>query len=199
MYREPENLMVLFKRILIVAALSASLPVALAAQQRAPATAATSGAASEQQVQQWIAELQELHGKLGQIQERAMEDAALRDEQAALGNDIRSAMEKADPGLAGLMARMQELETQAAGAQQAGDEAALQRLAQEAQGIQTRFAQAQHRAFEEPAIAARVQSFQTKLETRMAQIDPQAPGMVQRFQQLEERLNTAMQTAGRRP
>jgi chaperonin cofactor prefoldin len=182
------------RKVLLLALFVAVAPASLAAQQRAPAPG---GSVGEAQLEQWVTELQELHARLEQIQARALEDEALRSEQGALGDQIRTAMQQADPQLPGLMERMQQLETQAAGAQRAGDEAAFQRLAQEAQQIQARFADAQMKAFEQPAIATRLEAFQTRLETRMAQIDPQAPRMVERFQQLEKQLDEAVRGAAR--
>jgi len=182
------------RRILLLALFTALAPASLVAQQRATAPG---GSAGEAQLQQWITELQEVHGRLEQIQARALEDESLRTEQGALGDQIRTAMQQADPEMPGLMARMQQLETQAAGAQRSGDEAAFQRLAQEAQQIQARFAEAQMKAFEQPAISTRLEAFQARLETRMAQIDPQAPQLVERFQHLEQRLDQAVRGASR--
>lgn len=191
-------------RVLAVALVSLTLPVSLAAQQRpapatqqraAPAAQQAPGAPTQQQVEQWVGELRQLHGKLESIQGQAMQDAQLQRDQAALGEEVRAAMERADPGLETLMQRVPALEAEARSAEQAGEQARLQQLAQEAQTIQARFAQAQAKAFEAPTIATRLEAFQDRLEARMVQVDPETPAMVRRFQELEGRLNAAMQNA----
>jgi hypothetical protein len=195
--------MVYGKPVLVAALLSIAVPVAAHAQQRvvptgqqrtAPAAPSMQrpAAPTQQQVEGWIAELRQLHGRLETIQNRAMEDQQLRRDQAALGQEIQAAMERADPALPGLVQRMAVLEREAVQAEQAGEQAKLRQIVQEAQGIQTRFAQVQGRVFSQPEIAGKVQAFQGRLEARMLQVDPQTPTLVRRFQELEGRLNSAM-------
>jgi hypothetical protein len=190
--------MVSTKRALLVAFLGLALPATLAAQQRAAAPMQQQAGPNEQQVQQWVTELRQLHGKLEEIQDRAMQDPQLQAAQARLGEEIKVAMEKADPQLPATMQRMSVLEAEAIKAQQGGDEAKLRQLAQEAQGLQVRFVETQAQVFQQPAMAAKLEAFQQRLETRMAQVDPQAPTMIRRFQELEGRLNAALQTSQRR-
>jgi len=188
--------MVHTKRIVLIALLGLGLPATLAAQYRSTAPAAQQqqrqATPAEQQMQQWVAELRQLNGKLEEIQAKAMQDAQLRSAQASLGEEIRAAMAKADPQLQMHLQRMQALETEGRRAQQAGDQAKFQQLAREAHGIQARLLQAQQTVFQQPAIAARMEAFQSRLEARMAQVDPQAPTLIRRFQELEGRLNAAL-------
>lgn len=186
--------MVRIRRASWIALVALSLPGALAAQQRAPAAPqAQPPAANQQQLQQWLTELQELHGKLEAIQAKAAEDPQIRAAQESLGVEIKAAMEKADPTLPASLERVPKLEAEARQAQQSGDQAKLQQLAQEAQGIQQRFLAAQAKALEQPAIASKVEAFQQRLESKMAEVDPQAPALIKRFQELEGKLAAAMQ------
>lgn len=192
--------MVRMKRAFAIALVTLALPAAAAAQQRAPAPATSAQQAqapNEQQMQQWMTELQQIHGKLEAIQAKAAEDPQLRAAQESLGTEIRTAMEKADPTLPTSMQRVQTLESEAVQAQQAGDQAKLEQLAREAQTIQARFMEAQAKAFQQPEIATRLEAFQTRLESRMVEVDPAASGLIQRFKELEGKLATAMQAPRR--
>jgi hypothetical protein len=190
--------MFMSKRVWLIALLSMALPTVLVAQQRTPSALqqrqpapAAQQAPHQQQVQRWMTELQELNTKLEAIQARAIQDPQLQSAQAALGAEIKAAMEKADPQLAMSMQRVEVLEAEATRAQQAGDQAKLQELAREAQGIQLRFMEAQEKVFQQPAIVAKVDAFQARLEARMVEVDPQTPALMKRFQELATALQAA--------
>lgn len=175
---------------MVAAALFALVvPAGLSAQEAAP---------TNTQIQEWFVEMQELHGRLGALQTRALQDPQLHAEQEALGVSIKTAMEKFDPRLQQSLARMQSLESEAVAAEQAGDEAKIEELEAEAQAIQEQFLLAQQHALQDSAIASRVQSFQTKLERKMSQLDPQAEALIARFQELEMKLALAMREAQQR-
>jgi predicted nuclease with TOPRIM domain len=192
--------MVFPKRALLIALVGLALPATLNAQQRAasPLQQQQQAGPSEQQVQGWVNELRELHGKLEAIQLRAMQDPQLQSAEAQLGEEIKAAMEKADPQLPAMMQRMSVLEAEAVKAQQSGDRAKLQQLTQEARGLQVRFMETQNRVFQQPAMATKLRAYQQRLETRMMQIDPQAPTLIERFQELEGRVSAVMQAGPRR-
>jgi hypothetical protein len=191
------------RKAFAVVLLSIALPAGLASQQRTQAPTAPRAAASapaspaQVQAQQWMMELQQVHSKLEAIQARAIQDPQLQAAQNSLNNEIKAAMDRADPQLARKMERGQALEAEARQAQQAGDQAKLQQLAREVQAIQNSFLQAQAQAFQQPGLSAKVEAFQTRLEARMAQVDPEAPALIKRFQELEGRLQAAMQAQPR--
>ena len=141
-------------RVLLPALLLAALPVAAAAQQPSAAPAPQPGPPPE--VQGWLTELQQLHGRLEGIQQKALSDPTLSQAQEALGTSIRQAMNSIDPGLEQGLQRMQALETEAATAQQQGDQAKLQQIGLEAQQIQQKFMTAQQSALAQPELAAKV-------------------------------------------
>jgi predicted nucleic acid-binding Zn-ribbon protein len=181
--------MLRMKNLLLVAVLALTYPGIAAAQQR-PAPAPT--AAQQQEVQQLLAELRQLNDKLEAIRAKALEDPKLLSAQNALGEEIKTAMEKADPELPRSLQRVEVLEAEAMKAQQAGDNAKLQQLAAEAQTIQRRFVEAQAKVMSQDAIASKVDAFQGSVEARMTQIDPQAPAMIKRFHELETRLSARL-------
>jgi predicted nucleic acid-binding Zn-ribbon protein len=175
-------------RALLPALLLAVLPTAALAQQPAPAAPQE----PPQEVQAWLVEMQQLHGRLEGIQEKAMADPTLSEEQQALGTSIREAMMQVDPALEQSMTRMQALEAEAAAAQQQGDQAKLQQIGMEAQQIQQRFVSAQQQALQQPELSAKVEAFQDRLEQKMREVDPEAEKLIARFQELEEKLAAAM-------
>ncbi len=165
------------------------LPAGLLAQQpTAPA------APNQQEVQAWFLELQQISAKLNEIQMKALQDPKLQAEQEALGTEVKTAMDKIDPGLSASVERVKGLEQEAMQAQQSGNEAKLKELAAEAQQIQTRFMNVQNQALQQPELAKKIEDFQTRLETRMVEIDPAARGLIQRLLELETKLQTAMQS-----
>jgi hypothetical protein len=157
----------------------------LAAQQAPQAAAAR---ATTENVQAWFGELEQIHEQLEEIQIRALQDPELSAAQAELGEQIKDAMERADPSLPERLARMEHMEEEAAVAQQTGNTAKLLELGAEAEGIQRQFLTAQEKALEQPEIAARVTAFQRTLERKMIELNPETQGLISRFRELEARL-----------
>jgi hypothetical protein len=169
--------------------------VAQAAETPAPApeaTAAPDATASEEQVEGWYTELQGLHQRLTEIQERALEDPQLQASQEALGTEIRAAMTVSDSTMAAKMARMETLQAEAEAASSANDMNRLQALMLEATEIQEEFEALQRRVLEEPGMAAKLGVFQTALQAKMVQVEPEAQGLMNRFRELETLLTAAM-------
>jgi hypothetical protein len=173
--------------VVLAAAALAALPGALSAQNAAaPPAAAPEGVPAE--ATQWLAEMQQLHLRLSQLQERALQDPELSARQDSLGMRIRLAMESIDPALPQQMGRIEEMEGQAAAAEARSDQAALQQLNAEAQQIQQQFLAAQQKALQQPELAAELTAFQTLLEQKILAVDPAAPQLLARFQELERKL-----------
>lgn len=193
----------LFRALLPALALVA-LPLSLAAQDPAAPTAPDTPAApaapaepaaagpSEEQVQAWVTELQEIGGQLQSIQQEALRDSVLSSHQETLGAEIKAAMDEVSPGLSERMARFEALEAEAAAAQQSGDTAKLQGLAEEAQQIQQEYSTAQEQVLQQPVFTEKVNAFQTHLETKMGEVNPGAPQLIARFRELENQVVTAL-------
>src|SRR5690606_33697251 len=158
----------------------------------APATGDTAPAPSGEGMQAWFTEMQEVHQQLEVIQQEALADPELSAKQEALGEEIRLAMEVVDPSMTQRMERVQELETEATAAQAAGDTEKLQQVIQEAQQIQEHFLNVQQTALSEPTMAAKLQDFQTALEAKMVEVDPEAETLIVRFRELEAKISALM-------
>lgn len=173
-------------------------PTVSRAQQPAPQPAADleTDTAATAMLQGLLTEIQAINGRLQELQQAALQDSALSTEQAALGESIRTTMTEADPTLEASMARVEELQAEAEAAQQRGDDARLNELGAEVRRIEVQFVQAQQQALANPELSAQLESFQTRLEAKMAELDPEAPQLIARFQQLQERLASAMQAGG---
>jgi len=192
-------------RASLIAAAAAALPLGLSAQRTpAPRTAASRAAAmppasggptltaAQREMQGWYMELMQIGQRLQNAQLRAMQDPQLRAEQEALGRDLKAAVVRVDPGLANLEPRARAMEAEALRAKQAGDQARLAKLIQDAQQIQVRLMNAQNRVMrEQPALAARGKSFEEKLRRKMIQVEPQTMALVERGKVLQSRLATA--------
>jgi hypothetical protein len=171
---------------LAVAAVAA--PAALGAQQQP-----TPAPQPAPEVQGWIAEIQQIEQRLGPIQARAMEDAALQREQAALNEALLAALREAGPAVQADLRRVESIQPELRAAQESGDQAQLERLVREAQQLEQRLGQAQVQALQQPQIAARATAFQDRLRARMVELDPAAEELLQRFVSLQAQILAAMQ------
>jgi hypothetical protein len=167
--------------VLALLALPAGALAQQAGQQQPPA-----------EVQQWIAQMQEIQGRLGAAFEQAMENQALRQEQAEIAQAMDAAMRSEHPTLEQDMARANQIQAEAAAAHQAGDEATLERLTREFEAIDARLGAAQQRALERNGLGERMESFQTRLIEQMLQHEPATTRLIQQREELEVRITTAM-------
>jgi len=181
----------IFKIRSVVAALALTLaPAALVAQQQPAPTQQQQPSA---EVQGWITEIQQLEQRLGPIQARAMEDPQLQQAQTELNAAVIAALTQGDAAVQADLRRVETIQPELRAAQESGDQAQFQRLATEAQQLQQRLAQAQARAMQQPEIAAQADAFQTRLQTRMVEVDPEAEALIQRFVALQAQIIGAME------
>jgi hypothetical protein len=173
-------------RAFALSAFALGTPALLAAQEAASAP-------TQHDLEAIFAEFQEIHHQLEDIQLQALQDPQLNAAQEALGEEIRTAMEARDPALRQQMERIESLEGEAVSAQQAGNLEKLQELMVEAQAIEQRFLTIQQQVLTTPSIAAKIEAFQTELERKMVEVNPQTASLISRFRELESKLSTAMQ------
>lgn len=149
------------------------------------------------EVRGWLTELDSIHQELSALQARALADPSLLAMQESVGEQMRVAMEEIDPTLAESLDRIPEMEVEAQAAESAGDQQRLEALGSEAQRIEQRFMAVQNQAMEtRPGLVAGVLAFQTALQERMLEADPQAPQLIARMQELEEKLTSAARQQG---
>ena len=174
-------------RALLALMAAFAAPAVLTAQSGAEAQTP----AAQQELDAIFLEFQQLHMRLQDIQNRALQDPQLNATQEQIGNDIRAAMEVRDPTMPERLARMNTLETEAHAAQQSGDSARLQELVDEAMTIEEHLISLQQAVMQEPAMAARIAEFQAQLERKMSEVDPETQQLIARFRELESRLAAA--------
>lgn len=163
-------------RIALLAAAALALPAAAAAQTTpapAPAQPAAPAAAANETAQ--------LQAKLGQLQQQAMADPSLKPAQDSLTAAVNAGMAKLDPAAPGKLARAAALQGEVAAAQSANDNARLNALAAEAQGLQQYFAAMQPRVAQLPEVQAARQAFTERLFAKMKELDPNTQQYVDRL------------------
>jgi hypothetical protein len=177
-----------------VAALSPlALPAALLAQSpvaaRVPSPAPTAPAARRDEMRSWVSELQQIAARLQGATERALRgDSRLRAAQDSLAGEIERAMEGVDPGLRHLADRAQALTGDAQRASEAGDQARLGALMEEADRIQARFDAARAQVLRRPSLAARVKAYEARLRERLRGEEPQLDQLLARGTELQQHL-----------
>lgn len=173
-------------------------PATLRAQEPAPAAEPAPvedngvDEAATAQIQAWLAEIQQLNGRLLEVRQEALQDAELSASQEAIGARVRAAMEAADSTLITSMTRLEALQVEAQAAQQQGNGARLEELGAEVRAIEERFAAAQQQALSQPELSAEVQAFQERLQAKILELEPEAPQLIARFQELQQNLSAAL-------
>jgi gas vesicle protein len=144
-------------------------------------------------VQQMMAEFQEIQERMEALQDQAIAaNESLQEQQASIQEQIESAIRAIEPDMDELMERMRAMEAEAQAAQEAQDMERLQEIMNEAQMVNGRLEQAQNQAFQQDEIQEAIQGFQEDLMAEMTEIDPEAEQMLERMEDLAQRLNAAM-------
>ncbi|CAN5709374.1 hypothetical protein BH23GEM9_BH23GEM9_17520 [soil metagenome] len=157
-------------------------PVMISAQQ--------SGSPAE--VQQLMMEMQQLQLQLQPLQQQALQDSAIAAQQAAVSDAVREAMVAADSTMDAKLDRMEALVAQAWTAQAGGDTERLGAITTEAQQLQPEIMQAQMQALAVPEISERVEAFQTALQRKMLEIDPESKQLLDRRTELDAQIRAAL-------
>jgi len=174
-------------RISVVAAALAIAPAMAVAQEQVPAQQPSP------EVQQKVAEMQQLEQQLAPVQAEALQDPTLQQAQAELNQALIAAMMEGGAEVQADLQRVETIQPELAAAQESGDQEQLGRLVHEAQALQDRLGQAQMLALQEPALAAQAEQFQTQLRARMVEIEPQSEAMLERLAALQSEVLEAMQ------
>ncbi len=145
------------------------------------------------EVQAMLDELDETQDRLEELQGRALAGSeALQAEQSRIQELVESTLRIVEPEYEALVTRFGELQQEAASAQQAEDMAAFQNVMNEAQTIQMRLQTAQVQAFERDDVDAAVSTYRERLVDEMTKLDPEAPQLMDRMEELVERLEGIM-------
>jgi chaperonin cofactor prefoldin len=144
------------------------------------------------QVQQWLAEMQQIQAQLEPVHEEAMQDTALQRRYDEVNAAVLAAMVAADPETEARLERVQQIMAEAAAAQQAGDTDRIAVLAPEAQEIQARLQATQQAAMEQPPVSEQLTAYRTALHARMTAIDPEAGPLLRRIEELDAQIRQAL-------
>lgn len=158
-------------------------PAVVSAQQPSP------------EVQQLLVERQQLHVRLGELQEQALENEDLREQQTVVSDAVRGAMIEADPTMQEKLERIEAIMEEAREAQSAADMDRIAALTTEAEALQPQIREAQAQALARPEIEEQVDAFQLALRTRMIELDPEAAGMLERLEEIERRIRAGIDAA----
>jgi len=138
-----------------------------------------------------MAEYQEVQSRLGRLQVQAIdENADLDARRTELDGLVTSAMSEINPESEVQIQRLTVLSDEAMVAQQAQDSARLQEIMTEAMVIRSELEAAQTAAVNREDVQAQIQSFEEDLMARVVLIDPEAPALLARLEELSEVLST---------
>lgn len=148
-------------------------------------------------VQQLMDEFQETEARFSALQNQVIqENPELQSRQQEIGLMVNDAMREIDPQAESRIQRLQALEQEAMAAQQEQDMAAFQSLMMEAQELQTALRTAQEEALEREEVQGAVEAFQADVLVAMTEQDPEAESMLERLQDLAERISAQMPAPG---
>lgn len=142
----------------------------------------------DEERQELTAELQQVAQQLVGIQQRAMQDPELQEEQAATEEKVIAAMTELDPEAQEKLDRMGELQGELRTAQEESDQQEIGSLLQEQRQLQQSLQQTQARAVQQEEVAASIESFRESLLAAMVEVDPQAEELLQRQEELQAEL-----------
>ncbi len=141
------------------------------------------------EVQEMMEEFQEMQQRFMQIQSQVLQmNPELQERQAAIGDLVNEAMAELNPAAEEQVSRLQQLEQEAAMAQQEEDMERLQELINEAQGLQAELQAAQAQALEQDHVQQEIDSFQDDLLDEMIEMDPEAGQILDRLDELAQQL-----------
>jgi predicted nucleic acid-binding Zn-ribbon protein len=177
-------------------ALAAALFVALPAVAQGPPQQAPPQQMQQEippAVQALIDELDSTQVRLEAIQQEAIEGSEeLQAEVTQIQQLVEATVLVIEPEYEQLAERFGELQQEAMAAQQAEDQAQIQRLMDEAQGIQMRLQSAQEQAFEREDVTQATEAYREKLVAEMTRIDSDTPDLMQRMDELVAALTDIM-------
>lgn len=130
-------------------------------------------------------EAQQLQEELSPIQQQAMESGELASQLEALQTRVETAMREANPEL---FQQMDELESDFMAAQEEGDEARIQEVGMQAQGVQMQLQQAQQALVDRPDIREAIDAYQEAQRAAMIQIDADSERIMDRLDEIMEQI-----------
>jgi HD-GYP domain-containing protein (c-di-GMP phosphodiesterase class II) len=162
----------------------------LAQEPPTPPTAPPTQQEISPEAQAMLDELNATQQRLEGLQQQALaESEELQQDVAGIQELVEEAVRVVEPEYDALVGRLGELQQEAMAAQQAQDQQTFQQVMMEAETIQGRLETAQEQVFEREEVSEVVESYREKLMVEMARIDPEAPELMERMDELVEQLS----------
>lgn len=138
-----------------------------------------------------ISELEQLDRRLDPIEQRALQDPSLIEQQQEIANEILATMIRSDSLLVPKLMRLQEIVEEIHEIN--GDPVRMKQLTAEVIDLKPYIDAAQAQAMEAPEIVILVDAFHAQVHNRMEEIDPDAHSLIVRHQALEQMLRAALE------
>lgn len=135
-----------------------------------------------------VVEMQQIQAQLAPVQQQALAGAGIQQAQQELGGFLGQAMLEIAPESRVDMERLAALRMEAQTAQAAEDQERLGSITAEAQELAQRLEAAQQQAMQLPAVQAQLEAFQTRLEQKMVEIDPEVAPLIERHREIQGEL-----------
>lgn len=192
------------RRASMLAVLITLVPLAAAAQVRqmdveVPSTRGLAPpAGARESVINWYGELQSISGHMQRVHDRALQDPALRQSRDRLMALIQAAMDRTDPELPRLYARVSQIDTEMNQARARNDAPRFQALEMEKAQIQARFMRVRGSVLRQPDVAQQARAYEESLRRRMIQIEPLTENLLTRSGELQRLLQDALRNQQQR-
>ncbi len=137
------------------------------------------------EVRAMLEELEETQERLEELQDQALAGSPpLRELQENMADVVSRTLQQIEPEYDRLLERLNQLQREGVAAQQAQDVQKYQEVMTEAQQIQIRIEAAQDETFERPEVSRAVTAYQELLIEEMTKINPVAPLLRNRMEEL---------------
>lgn len=144
------------------------------------------------QLQNTLEEYEQVQEQLNAIRAEALErNPELNEQQNEIQNTVERLMLESNPDLEESVDYLSELQVQMRRAGAAGQQEEVDRLMQEAQRIQLQIRGVQSEVMESDALAPEISEYRENLLAEMRAVDPTAPRLVERLEQLADQLRTS--------
>lgn len=164
--------------------------VAPARAQTPPPPAGGTPPAQAPSPQALMAEYQQVQSRLGRLQAQVIQaDAELEARRSGIDELVTAAMNEIDPETDAHIARLEVLSQEAMEAQRAQDSAVMETLMTEVASLRSALGAAQAAAIQRDDVQREIQSFEADLMLKVAEVDPEAPQLLARLEELEEILS----------
>jgi len=137
-----------------------------------------------------IQEMQQIQQRLAGLADQAFErNPELQQEVDRIDEFVGRVMQEIEPSAEQDIVRLRALETELQTARDAQDTPRMQALLSEGARLVERLEETRATALARPDVAARIQAFQARLMETMTGIDPEAPRLLQRLEQIAARFH----------